>query len=176
VHVALLLAGLARAEPPVVVADGTAVRSSFHLPVPPERLLIALQDPTWEARVAGEDTRVTPLGPDGVCQRVAYVSPNLVQDLHYELRRCPTADGFDSTLVASDGLASYHARWTVRPEGSGCRVDYLVDLTITLWAVPDSLVRAETRRGVAKRLAAIAAWAEAPVSPPGPAPPPPPPG
>lgn len=155
----LLLLALAHADEPTALIDGTTVRGSAHLEVPPARVLAQLQDPVWESSLSATGTRVEVKGRTGECQHLALLSPNPVVDASYEVRRCPTEDGFQSTLITSAVLATYRARWRALPEGEGSRITYEVDLSSSLW-VPETLVRSETRRSVLKMMTTMVAWAK----------------
>lgn len=155
-----LFASLALATEPTAVIDGTVVRGSAWLAVDAGHFLDALEDPVWESRVSGSGTRVAVLGRDGDCMDLSIVSPNVIHEARYELRRCRAADGVVSTLVSSNTFSAFTARWRAVPESGGARVTYEVDVTPSLW-VPDALVRAETRRAVLKLLRGLTTWADA---------------
>lgn len=156
----MLALGRAFAGEPTVVLDGAVVRGSAFIAAPPEALLAALSDPSWEGMIAGDGTRALLKGTMGSCQRVSYQTPNPVMDASYEVRRCPTADGWQMSLLSSPVLDSYRAQWRVVAEGAGSRVSFEVELSSSLW-VPDSLVNSETVRSVEARLRAMDAWARA---------------
>lgn len=154
----LLAIGLALANDATVTIEGTLVRGSAHLEVPPQRFIAQLGDPGWESTVSGTATRVEVKGRAGDCQLLALVSPNAVMDATYEVRRCPTADGWQSTLITSNVFSTYRSSWKAVPEGDGSRVTYEVDLTTSLW-VPGSLVRSEIRRSVLQMMHRVVDWA-----------------
>lgn len=155
----LLAAGLALADDPSAVVEGSVVRGTAVLAVPPQTIIAQLSDPSWAGEVSGSNTQARVVSVLGPCQHVAYVSPNAILEARYELKRCPTADGWDDTLITSNAFSAYHATWRAVPEGEGARVTYEVDLSTSLW-VPDSLVRGETRRSVLKMMRAMATWSQ----------------
>lgn len=154
----LLTVGAALAEEPTVTVDGATVRGSAVLEVPATRFLAALRDPAWEGQVAGDGTEAHITGSEGGCQIVSYSSPNSVATATYVLRRCPTADGWESSLVRSNTFTAYRSRWTVTPAARACRVSFEVELSVSAW-VPDSLVQSQTVQSIQRRLQALQAWA-----------------
>ena len=158
--IGLLAAAVAVAGGATTV-DGDVVRGLVHLPVPAERVLAGLRDPTWEIRIAAEHTDVDVQGPDGACTIVSYVTPNPILEARYTLRRCPTATGWVSTLVEANAMSAYRSAWTVEPADGGCQVAYEVEVHSAVW-VPDALVRRQTQQAIEGRMDALRSWAARP--------------
>lgn len=156
VWISLALAGEVTAD-----VDGSVVRGTALVAVPPERILAEMKDPTWIGRVSGSNTQVTVTGTKGRCQSVSYLSPNAIIDAAYDVTRCPTADGWVGTLVSSTVFSDYRTQWRVVPHGDGAKMTYEVDLTTSLMWVPNSLVRSQTKASVRKMMQAMVDWADA---------------
>ena len=155
----LMSLSLALAADPTVEVEGNTIRGSVDIAVPAKRFLAELKDPEWESRVSGTSTRATLKGREGSCQQVAFVSPNPIIEARYEVKRCPTSDGWSASLIESNAFSTYASSWKVVDREGGASITYQVELETSLW-VPNSLVRSETRRSVKKMLRSMAAWAE----------------
>ncbi len=148
---AFLLSAALAGEPTSYVASTGAVVGTVSLPVSPDKVLTFVSDPIATNRVAGGSTRVTLVEQQGACMVLDYLSPSVIADVHYRVRQCPIAGGFESNLIESDSFSQYHAHYTLTPEGAGTLLRYEVAMTVTLW-VPKSLVEQTTKREVRKMM------------------------
>jgi hypothetical protein len=154
----LLLSLVARAAPPVMVSDGDVLTGTVDVAVAPEALRARLSDPTWLPTISRDGTEVSVVRPDGPCQVLQSVSPSTFLTVRYQTRRCPTADGFHSTLIESNAFSTYETSWTILPDGAGARVTYRIHVVSTLW-VPKGVIRRNVRSGIESMLVNMQDWA-----------------
>ena len=160
---ALTLAFLANAAdlppPTATVQDDGSVIGSVELAVPPETLRARLADPAWLPTISKDGTTVTLTGKEGGCQLIKSESPNVVMTARYTPRRCPTADGYQSTLIEGNAFDTYATSWSIIPTETGARATYKVSLTTSLW-VPNSMVRRTTRNTIQEMLVNLQTWSQ----------------
>lgn len=93
--------------------------------------------------------------PEGACSRVKLKVRGVLSPFHLETRRCPTATGFQETLVASSDFLAYYNEWTIQETGDGVLVSFR-SRSLPDVAVPESLILSQTRKVLAKVLARLA--------------------
>lgn len=163
----VLLAAAALAADPIVDPDVTitppdTVVGVVDVGVPVDVVRTALRDPAWVAKVDGGKTSVAVAGREGDCLVADYVSPSALLSVEYRVRRCPTPGGYEAVMLTSNAFEAYRVAWDLAPsETGGTRITYTIQLTTSLWGVPNSLVTSTTRTSV-KRMLGRAAAALAP--------------
>lgn len=155
IGLALTLA-LAHAAPVVTIDDDGTVTGVMETPVPAELLRAKLADPTWLPTVSGDGTRVSVVQRDGDCLILDSESPSVIT-VRYRTRQCPTATGYQFTLVSSDSFTSYTATWTLQPIAAGTRATYHLEIVSSLW-VPQAVVRRSTRGGIEQMMTNLEQW------------------
>lgn len=150
----LALVALAQAVEPTQSPDG-AWTAEVVWPVPLARVRAVLADPVALARFASTNV-VTPIAP-GRCPRYRVVT-GVFFAVSYDMERCPRADGYHESLVASSALATCEVDWTAVEAPGGTRITYRIDVRPTFPA-PDFLIDRETRSNVV----ALFNWLEAEV-------------
>ncbi len=88
----------------------------------------------------GTDITDVKTAPDGPCAKMTVTSRGLAGTMRYVARRCPTANGWRSTMLESDDFKSHDIEWLVAPSGQGTRVTMRVRVVPRL-PVPQMLIR-----------------------------------
>jgi hypothetical protein len=143
-------------EPEVVVLSDGTVRGVLEMAAPPETIRALVTDPV-ALRRATQAAGQASAQPDGSCMIVASVGPQA----SYTSRSCPTADGWVETLVSSEQMSAFSARWRVEPTATGSRVSYELAVTPTL-PVPAMIVRTTLKSSVRDVLRKVGAHFSAP--------------
>jgi hypothetical protein len=144
------------AEPEVTVLDDGTVRGVIEMAAPPETVRALVSDPV-ALRRATRATGEASAQQDGSCMLVASVSPQA----SYTSRSCPTSDGWVETLVSSEQLREFSARWRVEPSATGSRVSYELAVTPSM-PVPAAVVRYTLKSSVRDVLNKVGAHFGAP--------------
>lgn len=147
----LLLTVAMGVEPTAWVGDDGVVSGMVTVAAPRAAVLAVVADPERIAAVDGDDAVVERVIPDGACLLVDYRSQAMIGEVRYRVRQCPTATGVLSTLVRSEVLTAYWARWTLTPEGAGTRVRYDIAMT-THMRLAHGIVQQVTRRAVRRMM------------------------
>lgn len=142
--------------PDVVIRDDHSVRGTALLATDATTARARLADPAWIASVDASGNRIELAAGAGDCKRVKTESPHPIRTVRYEVERCPTADGFVETLIASDAFDAYEARWSIASEPGGARITYTL-ATRTSLLVPQFVIDRQTRKGVERMLGALQA-------------------
>lgn len=155
VFVAGVGAAAARADAPeIVVAPDGSVVGRVVLDAEVERVLDALADPvvvaTWSPSV-----REAELVSEGRCDTFAVALDGWVFPMRVTAERCPTADGYATTMVDSNVFRSWGAEWSVRAVPGGTEVRYRLHSEILL-PVTDAFVQGKTVASMREELRALA--------------------
>lgn len=154
--VALLLASAAwAADPsdPEISIDGEWVWGTVLISAPRGEVVDALKTPHNVVRWEGSGTQVTTT-PDGSCLRVALDVPSAIGRIRYTERRCPTAEGYRSTLLESEDFDYFEATWVLETSEGGCRARYGLRSKPS-FPVPRALAQRLTGRSIRKMLAGM---------------------
>lgn len=153
----LAIAVASAADPVVDVTPPDTVVGVFDVRAAPDAVRAHLEDPAWVANVDGGKTKVTVVSREGRCMVADFVSPSPLITVEYRVRRCALDDGYEAKMLTSNAFKAYRVRWEVAPdaEGEGSRVTYTIQLTTSLWGVPNSLVTSSTRKSVQRMLGRV---------------------
>lgn len=144
--------------PTVSIDDAGRVVGTVQLATSAEKLRADMDDPTFVPRATGNGTEITVDARDGDCLVVTSVTPQKMMTVRTTTRRCPTADGWSSTLETSNALDAFVETWSVAPVGDGASVTYRVELSTSVWGVPDAIVRKTTRSSIQSMLEGLQRW------------------
>lgn len=166
----LLLAALtasasdALPEPQVSDPGEGPIVGTVQLAVPPDTLKSKFADPTWLSSITEGRTRISVTGQDGPCQLIHSESPNAIMTAVYDVKRCPTASGFASTLRDSNCFKRYSTSWEFAPtaDGTGTVATYRLDIESSLMLVPESTVRSASRKAIGEMLGKLQGWSKDP--------------
>jgi hypothetical protein len=154
--IAVLTAVVFAATPTVVVQEDGTIVASVVVQAPVALARSRVSDPVWVSRTDGGGTTVTVTGRDGPCLLLDMVTTNVVADIHYATRLCPTAEGVASTLRSADLFTAYATSWRVTPEGTGSRLEYRLFMQTNL-LLPQSFIVASSQKGVRDLIERVAA-------------------
>jgi len=154
---AIAIAASTAVEPSVEVTPPDTVVGVISVQADPDAVRAQLKDPSWVARVDGGKTTVDVVSTEGDCVVADFVSPSPLVTVEYRVRRCARDDGYETKMLTSNAFEHYRVRWQVAPEGEGSRLTYTIQLTTSLWGVPNSLVTSSTRKSVKRMLGRVAA-------------------
>lgn len=155
-HMWLLLT-LAVAADPSAWTEGNVVHGTVTVPVSATTIRGHMADPLWLPKLDDSKTEVTVRSKDGACLILDCVSPSALLTVQYSVRRCPTADGFEATLLESNAFSSYTARWSIVDEGDGARMSYALD-AVTSLPVPQSWARGGMKKAISKLMKRLDEW------------------
>lgn len=149
----LVVSSVSAVEPEVASSPPDTVRGVVETTAALERVRSVLADPGWVARVDGGKTKVDVRSKDGECLVADYVSPSALLEVTYQVRRCPTASGYEAKMLTSNAFKDYRVAWDlVSTASGGTQLQYTIQLTTSLWGVPNSLVLSTTKKSVRKML------------------------
>lgn len=146
---ALLFTIASAAEPTLVVLEDGSIRGILELGVAPEAVRAAVPDPVGLHRITASPGEAK-AQPDGSCLVIDSVGPQA----SYRSRSCPTADGWIETLVSSEQLRGFSARFRVEPAPGGSKVSYEVSATPAM-PVPAFLLRSTLKSSVRDTLVKV---------------------
>jgi len=144
------------AEPTVTLASPGHIDASVWVDAAPRDVLAALSDGALLASLA-PDVIDAQAQADGACVGLSVTSRGLLSPVTLRTRRCPTASGWQETLVTSGVFERFDTAWTVSPEGTGSRVDYRVAVEVPAW-VPMSVLHSRLTASVTATMRAVSAW------------------
>lgn len=126
------------------VTDDGDVIAVVRIPAPLAAVKAALVSAARAHRFAPTtiEARAT---ADGACERVALRVKGFFSPFTVTTRRCPTADGWFETLVASDDFSEYQTEWKLQEIGEATAVHYRVRTIINV-SVPHSMITSRTRK------------------------------
>lgn len=158
-----LMFGVAAAasEPVVTQLDGHRVLGVIHVKAPLDVVRPVLSDPRRIARIDNSGTTVTLRGKDGKCLLTHSAVEHPIASIEYITKVCPIADGFKSTLHASDDLSDFESIWRMRARGAQTIIEYEI-VTIPDLPIPQFVVDRQTRSAVRTLLLKLQAHFEAP--------------
>jgi hypothetical protein len=154
-----ILAGTAGAnmpEPEVHVDGEGRVVAVVTVQATPERVRTILADTAGALKELSPNTLSVEVTPDGPCERVNRQTRGIFQPLTLRSKRCPTADGWEETLMESDDFEHYEALWRVRSTESGTEVTYRIATVLTA-PVPQLLVRQNLKQAAGTILQGLVA-------------------
>lgn len=150
-HLLLVGAALAGSAPsePTIQSDGT-VRSDVFV----------ASDAASVKRVIGDVVATAGLCPDvisarvierGTCDLVEVTTRGMTSPLTYRVKRCPTADGFNETLVSSDDFTDVKVDWQIQSVEGGTRVTYTIRTSPDI-PVPQRIISSLTAKSAVTAL------------------------
>jgi hypothetical protein len=144
-----VMAGSAAAAEPTKAADGSIC---MRVVIPASESDIRSEiDTATEANSLVGSAKLISAEPDGNCERLTYQTPGLISSLTYVARRCPTADGWEETLVSSDDFADNQSSWRLREVEGGTEIDYRVRVRLNL-PVGQSIVDAKIAQSIKRAI------------------------
>ena len=157
---AILGAALAGGSSPAVVKvdDAGKVRATAFVPMAAGDLRTRLGDPVWLLQFDRSGTALVGRKADGACELLDYKTSGLF-GAEWTVRQCPTSTGLEQTLAESSFFSKYDSRWTVTPEGTGVRAEYVLDVGLPKM-VPSGWARDKMASSVGSMMERIVAWAE----------------
>ena len=157
---ALLGTALASTGSPadVKVDDAGRVRATAWVPMAERDLRARLADAAWPLQFDRTGTALVGRRADGSCEILDYRTTGFL-GADWTVRQCPTATGFEATLAESGFFSRYESRWILSPEGTGVRVEYVIDVGLPRM-VPSGMAREKMASSVGSMLERLVAWAE----------------
>ena len=146
----------ATSEPVVHVDDAGRVVAMVIVDASPEQVRVILADTAGSLKDLSPNTLSVEVTSDGPCERVDRQTRGIFQPLTFQAKRCPTADGWEETLVESDDFEHYEALWSVRTTDAGTEVIYRIATELTA-PVPQVLVRQNLKQAAGTILRALVA-------------------
>jgi carbon monoxide dehydrogenase subunit G len=152
--VALSLIAIARAaEPSIAVEDDGTVVGRVEVAATESEVRALLTDPVTAGSLTPGVLSVSPT-PQGACTLLDVETRGPWDPLTYRGLRCPTADGWEQHLVASEDFARVDVHWKLAPTDTGTAVEYRVNTAITA-PVPARLVRRGVEQSARETLVAL---------------------
>jgi hypothetical protein len=137
------------------VARAAVVEMTQDVAASPADVRAWLADPVRVARLSPDvyDATIVTREPGG-CAVVDVTTRGLIAPMHYRARHCPTADGWQNTLVSSPDFVSNSSRWTVTATPEGARIAFHMEVSPKTF-VPDTIVRGASQSSVRAHLKAV---------------------
>ena len=153
----LVSLAIAGSGPHVEVTDDGGVRGRVEVFAAPEVVSAMLQRPPALYGITQPDAhlQVRP-DPDPACHEVEVVAPHPLLPTTFVARDCWTGAGLTTELVSSPQLSEMRGAWVVEPYGDHSVVEYRLKVQLS-GPFPDFVVRASTKRSVAKVLRSMEA-------------------
>lgn len=129
------------AEPPPITPTSTGDggwRTEIVVPAPVATVRAALADPIASARFSPDISKISYVARGSTCETLRAQTAGMAT-IAYDYRRCATADGWQESLVSSEGLDVYEVRWQLVPVDGGTRVSYQVKID-TAFPTPDFIL------------------------------------
>ena len=122
--IVFLTAALAApAEPsPVEIGADSSIRTTVIVAATPEQVRARLADPVAAAELCDDVIGARVVGASGDCSLLEVTTRGLTDPLVYTVKRCPTADGWQETLVASDDFSRQDSRVRLEAVPGGTRI------------------------------------------------------
>ncbi|MED5372915.1 MAG: hypothetical protein VX899_17985 [Myxococcota bacterium] len=140
-HLLSLFIGLGAPAQTQVNSDGSVI-SKVLVEAPVDEVRAALSSPEAIERIAGEDALVSQ-EREGSCWLVERYQAHPLLSVRFVTRACPSADGMVETLVHSDEMDQFQARWRFTETEGGTAITYQVRTSLKIPA-PQGLVRRES--------------------------------
>lgn len=136
----LMLSGVVCAAPtaPVIDKEGF-VRVEMDVGHSPGKVRSYLSDAERTMRL-GQEIREVDTIQEGECTLMKVTTHGFGQTMHFLSRRCPTLDGWQSTMLESPDFERHDIEWTVSPSESGSHVMMRVRI-IPRIPVPQFVIR-----------------------------------
>jgi carbon monoxide dehydrogenase subunit G len=142
------------ADPQVEMDEAGVVRATAVVSAPPEQVLALLRDPASLHAVSGDEGKMSAVLNAG-CFDVSYELDEVLADVQYTARACPTATGMRSDVVKSNVFRRMYSEWRVREVAGGTELSYEYKAELSL-PVPDWMVRKRTKGAIAEMMARVA--------------------
>lgn len=157
---ALLSTALAGGSSPTVVKveDAGRVRATVWVPMAERDLRTRLADAAWPMQFDKSGTALVGRKPDGSCELLDYRTRGWL-GADWTVRQCPTATGYAATLAESSFFSRYESQWILAPEGSGVRLEYVIDVGLPKM-LPSGFAREKMASSVGTMMDGLVAWAE----------------
>ncbi len=138
--IAFFMGSIALAQEPTIASatDGTVV-ANVQVAASVEQVRAALADADTASRLPPEVLEVTSASK-GSCTVIDVKTEGAWSPLEYQGLRCPTADGWHTSLVKSEDFDGLEVTWKVTPNGTGSAIEYRVRTDLAM-AVPASLLQ-----------------------------------
>jgi len=151
--ISLILTGAllntASAAEPTKASDGSIC---MRVIIPASEADIRQQiDTANEANSLVGSAKITGSEKVGDCERLTYKTPGLITSLTYTAMRCPTASGWEETLVESDSFTDNRSSWTLRPVEGGTEIDYRVRVRLNI-PVGQSMIDAQIAQSLKRAI------------------------
>ena len=160
IALALLATALSSASSPAVVRveDAGRVRATVFVPMAEQDLRTRLADAAWPMQFDKSGTALVGRTADGSCELLDYRTSGMF-GADWKVRQCPTATGFAATLAESSFFSRYDSQWILSPEGSGVRLEYVIDVGLPKM-LPSGFAREKMASSVRTMMNGLVAWAE----------------
>ena len=136
------------ADPVVTMLADHRVQGSIDLRVPADTVRALIADPRTIARIDNSGTTVTLKGrTEGGCQLVHSAVSHPIASVDYLSRVCPISDGWQSSLVESEGMAAFESVWRVQESGAQTKLTYELRAIPNL-PIPQFVVNSQSRSAV----------------------------
>ncbi len=152
---------VAAEAPAVVVLPDHTIAGTVTIQASPDTVRALVGDPVRVAGIDNTGVRVSVAPADGACQTVTSAVTHPIASVRYTTRQCPTADGFLATLVTSEQLKVFSARWSVQAAGPHTLLRYELK-TVPSFPVPQFVIEGQSKSAVAGLLSRIQGYLEGP--------------
>lgn len=143
---------LASGEPSAaIVASDAGVHSAVVVAASPTEIKAALADPVASIKLCEDVLSAKIVGQSGGCPIVEVSTRGFTSPLVYTVKRCPTADGWKETLVASDDFDRQEVTVHLEAVGTGTRISMEVHSQPRL-PFPKSILQGEVAKSTVQTL------------------------
>ena len=123
-------------EPAVDVGRDGVVAVSMLIDAPERNIRSVLNDVEGELADLSSDVLTVEVVKEGLCQEIDRSTRGLFRPFRIRSLRCPTAQGWHETLIASGDFSAYSTEWSLNETEEGTEVMYRVHTELFIFPRP----------------------------------------